>query len=118
MPAVLQGRTRGFQVRIVVAVVIAAAVIFDWSRPPARQASAYLYEVAVIRPYQAFGRPIASVFVRCRYRPTCSEYSREAVREYGFPVGAWMTTKRLFRCMPWVPLGSSDPVPPRNPAPQ
>ena len=52
-----------------------------------------------------------STFVRCRYQPTCSQYSTEAVRAHGFPKGIWLTTKRLFRCMPWVPLGTRDPVP-------
>ena len=30
---------------------------------------------------------------------------------YGFPRGLWLTLARLFRCMPWVPAGTQDPVP-------
>ncbi len=33
---------------------------------------------------------------------------------HGFPKGLWLTTVRLFRCMPWVPAGTRDPVPPRE----
>jgi putative membrane protein insertion efficiency factor len=99
-------------IKLIAAVVLAAAAIFDWVRPPERQASVHLYEWLVIAPYRAVVRPIASLIVHCRYSPTCSQYSLEAVRAYGLPVGVWMTTKRLFRCMPWVPQGTPDPVPP------
>ncbi|MFN2475663.1 MAG: membrane protein insertion efficiency factor YidD [Chthoniobacterales bacterium] len=99
-------------IKLVAAVVLTAAAIFDWGRAPERQTSVHLYEWIVIAPYRAVVRPIASLFVHCRYSPTCSQYSLEAVRAYGLPVGVWMTTKRLFRCMPWVPQGTPDPVPP------
>ncbi|MBA2743068.1 MAG: membrane protein insertion efficiency factor YidD [Chthoniobacterales bacterium] len=103
---------RRFWIKCIAAVVLAAATIFDWSKPPTRQASVFLYEQAVVSPYRLLVRPMISLFVRCRFQPTCSQYSVEAMRAYGFPAGAWMTTKRLFRCMPWVPLGTRDPVPP------
>ena len=61
---------------------------------------------------QYFIRPVSSRFVRCRYRPSCSQYSVQAVEMYGFPTGIWLTTKRLLRCVPWVPFGTYDPVPP------
>src|SRR3954469_1858256 len=104
--------TRRTKIIWIAAAVIAAAAVLDWARPPARQASVSLYEAAVIKPYRLFLRPMSSHFIRCPYRPTCSQYSTEAMRAYGFPIGAWMTTKRLFRCMPWVPYGTRDPVPP------
>ena len=46
----------------------------------------------------------------CRYSPTCSHYSHEAVEKYGVVKGGWMGLKRLARCHP---LGSKgyDPVP-------
>ena len=100
-----------FWIKIIAAVVLAAAAIFDWTRAPGDQLSVAVYERAVVSPYRWLVRPVMSTFVRCRYRPTCSQYSIEAVRAYGFPKGFWMTTKRLFRCMPWVPLGTHDPVP-------
>lgn len=70
-----------------------------------------LYERVVVSPYRWLMRPLMATFVRCRYQPTCSQYSLDAVRTHGLPRGIWMTTKRLFRCMPWVPLGTHDPVP-------
>jgi putative membrane protein insertion efficiency factor len=108
-------KNRRSRIKLIAAVALAAAAVFDWSRPPERQLSVPVYEAAVINPYRWFGRPISSLVVRCRYRPTCSQYSLEAVKTHGFPIGIWLTTKRLFRCMPWVPLGTLDPVPPRAP---
>ncbi len=112
MPETRPGvKRRRFWIKIIAAVALAAAAIFDWTRPPADQVSVAAYERAVVSPYRWLVRPVMSTFVGCRYRPTCSQYSIEAVRAYGFPQGVWMTTKRLFRCMPWVPLGTHDPVP-------
>lgn len=104
-------KRRKFWIKLIAAVALAAAAIFDWSRAPGDQLSVALYERAVVSPYRWLVRPVMSTFVRCRYAPTCSQYSTEAVRAHGFPKGIWLTTKRLFRCMPWVPLGTPDPVP-------
>ncbi|CAA9221267.1 MAG: Membrane protein insertion efficiency factor YidD [uncultured Chthoniobacterales bacterium] len=109
-PAPKRRRTR---IRLIAAVVLAAAAIFDWSRAPGEQLSVAVYERAVVSPYRWLVRPFMSAFVRCRYQPTCSQYSLDAVRAHGFPKGFWLTAKRLFRCMPWVPLGTHDPVPAR-----
>ncbi len=46
----------------------------------------------------------------CRYSPTCSHYSQEAIREYGLMKGGWLGVKRLARCNPWGNQGY-DPVP-------
>ena len=104
-------RRRSFRWKWIAATVLAVAAIFDWTRPAQDQISVALYERAVVSPYRWLVRPLMATFVRCRYEPTCSQYSLEAVRAYGLPRGIWMTTKRLFRCMPWVPLGTHDPVP-------
>ena len=34
----------------------------------------------------------------CRFHPTCSEYMRQAVEEYGAAKGVWMGLRRLGRC--------------------
>lgn len=46
----------------------------------------------------------------CRFYPTCSEYSFEAVKKYGFFKGGWLGAKRIARCHPFHP-GGFDPVP-------
>ncbi|WP_421983505.1 membrane protein insertion efficiency factor YidD [Roseibium sp.] len=52
----------------------------------------------------------------CRYAPTCSEYTEDAIRRYGFWTGGWIGLSRILRCNPWGASGF-DPVPedlPRN----
>lgn len=46
----------------------------------------------------------------CRFTPTCSEYSEEAISKYGIGKGTLLSFKRLARCHPWTPAGY-DPVP-------
>jgi putative membrane protein insertion efficiency factor len=93
------------------AIVIAIAAICDWARPPEKQVSVVLYQVIVIDGYRLILARPGRYFVRCRFHPTCSVYSEQAMRQHGFAKGLWLTTSRLFRCMPWVPLGTRDPVP-------
>lgn len=45
----------------------------------------------------------------CRFYPTCSQYSIQAVEKYGVVKGLWLTVKRLAKCHPFHP-GGYDPV--------
>ena len=45
----------------------------------------------------------------CRYLPTCSEYSIEALKAYGFFKGLFLSIKRILSCHPWG-RGGFDPV--------
>ena len=45
----------------------------------------------------------------CRYLPTCSEYSIEALKTYGFSKGLLLSFKRIMSCHPWGNSGF-DPV--------
>lgn len=46
----------------------------------------------------------------CRFTPSCSQYTLEAVEKYGLMKGSWMGFRRILRCNPFNP-GGHDPVP-------
>tara|TARA_B100000965_G_scaffold377590_1_gene371768 strand:+ start:424 stop:663 length:240 start_codon:yes stop_codon:yes gene_type:complete len=45
----------------------------------------------------------------CRYLPTCSEYSIEALKKFGLIKGTFLSIKRILSCHPWS-KGGFDPV--------
>lgn len=63
---------------------------------------------ALIRVYQLTLSPLLPA--SCRFHPSCSQYTLEAVRKYGAARGGWLGIRRLVRCHPWNP-GGFDPVP-------
>ncbi|HRN95454.1 MAG: membrane protein insertion efficiency factor YidD [Chitinophagales bacterium] len=61
-----------------------------------------------IKLYQKLISPILPP--SCRYTPTCSQYSIEAIQKYGIFKGGWLAIKRISSCHPWGGHGH-DPVP-------
>lgn len=50
----------------------------------------------------------------CRFAPSCSSYSLQALESHGAIRGTYLTFHRLVRCNPWCEFGH-DPVPPPRP---
>ncbi len=67
--------------------------------------------LAAIRAYQAWLSPL--MWSACRYYPTCSHYTYEAIEKHGLGRGVWLGLKRLLRCHPFTRRGGYDPVPVR-----
>ncbi|NRB80004.1 MAG: membrane protein insertion efficiency factor YidD [Saccharospirillaceae bacterium] len=66
--------------------------------------------IKLIRFYQLFLSPLLGK--NCRYDPTCSQYSIEALKTHGIFKGFYLSIKRIFSCHPWGGQGY-DPVPPK-----
>ncbi len=64
-----------------------------------------------IRAYQYLISPLLGQ--NCRHTPTCSEYTIEAIDEWGILKGFWLGLRRISHCHPWGTWGY-DPVPKRN----
>src|SRR5438105_1555764 len=81
---------------------VTTLVLLDSVQRPANQVSATAY-VAAVRVYQSVGRPMIRPFCTCRYLPSCSEYSVEAVQTHGIRYGLYLTVRRVFSCNGTVP---------------
>ena len=64
--------------------------------------------LACIRFYKRFISP--ALPPSCRFEPTCSVYTYQAIEKYGVMKGGWLGMKRIARCHPLNP-GGYDPVP-------
>lgn len=77
--------------------------------------SARTAAIALIGIYRLVVSPLLTALLgpACRFRPTCSEYARDAVAEYGVLRGSELALRRLLRCRPLGGFGY-DPVPPNS----
>lgn len=64
----------------------------------------------MVRAYQYIISPIIGGKHSCRFTPTCSEYTKQAIEKYGAVRGTFMGIKRISRCRPGGGFGY-DPVP-------
>lgn len=66
------------------------------------------FVLLLIRFYQHWISPLLGS--NCRFYPTCSHYTYEAIERYGVRKGGILGLRRIARCHPWNP-GGFDPVP-------
>jgi putative membrane protein insertion efficiency factor len=64
--------------------------------------------IGPIKIYQILISPLLGP--SCRFTPTCSQYTIEAIQKYGPLKGGWLGFRRILRCHPWGGCGH-DPVP-------
>lgn len=71
-----------------------------------------------INLYQKFFSPIFSIYLNthCRFYPSCSEYARLAILEWGVLKGSYLTVKRFLRCHPFSKGGIDYPPAKNSPA--
>jgi putative membrane protein insertion efficiency factor len=75
-------------------------------QPPSFAVRAALY---ALRFYKAYLSLLLAG--SCRYQPTCSQYTYEAIARFGVRRGSWLGFKRLMRCQPFSRRFGFDPVP-------
>ena len=69
--------------------------------------------MALVRGYRLLLSPWLGS--SCRFEPSCSVYSLQALERHGAVAGTYLTLHRLARCQPWC-QGGHDPIPERPPA--
>ena len=79
----------------------AAVFAFVWRAPA-------IALMSLVRTYRFFLSPWLGS--SCRFEPTCSAYSLQALDRHGAVLGSCLTAHRLLRCAPWC-AGGYDPVP-------
>ncbi len=82
---------------------------WDLQRAPSRQTLPVVYQSGITL-YQ-WVKPRCGFEGCCRFSPSCSRYSSQAVQRHGLVRGLELTASRLQRCRTDIELGTSDPVP-------
>ena len=68
--------------------------------------------IALVRAYRLLLSPWLGG--ACRFEPSCSRYTLEALERHGAAAGSYLAACRLMRCHPWC-AGGLDPVPAQPP---
>jgi putative membrane protein insertion efficiency factor len=68
--------------------------------------------IGLVKGYRLLLSPMLGS--NCRFTPSCSTYSLEALQKHGAAAGSYLTLARLARCHPWCE-GGHDPVPLEKP---
>lgn len=84
-----------------------ASTSFRWSRLPQHLL------IGLVRGYRLLLSPWLGS--SCRFEPTCSAYSLEALQRHGAAAGTYLTAARVLRCHPWCD-GGFNPVPQQPPS--
>ena len=109
----LRQRIRQPGLYLLVVSLLAPLGVADLARNPEHQMSARVYGV-LVAGYQTVSPSLWGRCIQCRYAPSCSRYSTQAVDRFGLLQGLRLTHARLRRCQPTVPMGTLDPVPKRG----
>lgn len=62
--------------------------------------------VAILTAYRTVISPLYGDV--CRYYPSCSRYTMQAIQQHGVVRGVWLGTRRIVRCHPWAEGGIDD----------
>lgn len=106
----LRKRLKRPETYLLVILVMLVLAGLDSLRSPGQQVTAWAY-IGAVHSYQGYARPVTQKYIRCRYRPSCSEYSVEAVRKHGIGEGLALSAKRILSCTSTVRPHTADPVP-------
>jgi uncharacterized protein len=69
---------------------------------------------AAVAAIEVYRKGISPLFPpSCRFVPSCSLYTADAIREFGVARGVWLGVRRILKCHPFHP-GGFDPIPRRH----
>jgi putative membrane protein insertion efficiency factor len=87
--------------RVLSAITVVAVIAVAWNAQPLALHSIDMYQ-------RTLAGPAARIGLRCRFTPTCSRYAATVIARDGAIGGGWRAVKRIARCGPWTPAGTSD----------